>query len=89
MLEQRARAAVPTEGLVPPTIVRAILRGLEPDPSKRFASMQVLLAEITPDTPRRRWALVAATLAGVLVIGGVALATVARNQNIGSFFNRF
>ena len=82
MLEQRARAAVPTEGLVPPTIVRAILRGLEPDPSKRFASMQVLLAEITPDTPRRRWALVAATLAGVLVIGGVALATVARNQRL-------
>ena len=82
MLEQRARAAVPAEGRVPPTIVRAILRGLEPDPSKRFASMQVLLTEITPDTPRRRWALVAATLAGVLVIGGVALATVARNQRL-------
>ncbi|MBP9087822.1 MAG: protein kinase [Kofleriaceae bacterium] len=84
MLEQRARAAVPADGQVPPPIVRAILRGLEPDPSKRFASMQVLLAEITPDAPRRRWAPVAAALAGVLVIGGVALATVARNQRLNA-----
>jgi serine/threonine protein kinase len=84
MLEQRARAAVPPDGRVPVSIVRAIMRGLEPDPNKRFASMHVLLNEITPAVPRRRWALVAAGLAAVVVIGGVALATVARNQRLNA-----
>ncbi len=84
MLEERARATVPAEGRVPPSIVRAILRGLEPDPNKRFPSMHVLLAEITPAAPRRRWALVAAVLTAVLVIGGVALATIARNQALNA-----
>nr|HPH68073.1 protein kinase [Kofleriaceae bacterium] len=84
MLEERARATVPAEGRVPPTIVRAILRGLEPAPNKRFPSMHVLLAEITPAAPRRRWAMVAAVLTAVLVIGGVALATIARNQALNA-----
>jgi serine/threonine protein kinase len=80
MLEHKARAVEPVDSKVAVDITRAIMRGLEPDPNKRFPSMNVLIASITPPPLRRRWPLVAAGLAGLLVLTGLGLAAVARNQ---------
>ncbi|MEZ4365689.1 MAG: protein kinase [Kofleriaceae bacterium] len=76
MAEEGARALPPPEGTkVPASIGRAILRGLEPQPSARHPSMLALLAELAPAPARPRR--VAAMVGGALVIAGAAAAAVA------------
>ncbi|MCP4659220.1 MAG: serine/threonine protein kinase [bacterium] len=62
---RRVREA-PAEASVPGWLRRVLLRGLEPDPAARFASMDELLAALAKDPAlrRRRW-LVAAAVAVV------------------------
>ena len=65
MVDKGARALPPpNDSKVPAHIGRAILRGLDPLPAKRFPSMTALLAELTPAPirvlPRRTIAIVVA-----------------------------
>jgi outer membrane murein-binding lipoprotein Lpp len=72
----------PTDTKVPPTIGKAISRGLSPDPNKRFPSMAALLVELTPPPvhkSRRTWAAVVAGVA--LAGGGAAAATLMRGED--------
>jgi eukaryotic-like serine/threonine-protein kinase len=69
MCEHGVRAEPPMEGhKVSAGVIRAVMRGLEREPAKRFPSMSALLSELTPPTLTRspRW--IAAVLAGVLLI---------------------
>ncbi|MCA9652028.1 MAG: serine/threonine protein kinase, partial [Myxococcales bacterium] len=69
----------PRSPVVPGRIVRAITRGLQPDPRYRHASMSTLLGALEPAlAPRRRWWSVGA---GVIALGGViAAAWVGRSE---------
>ncbi len=72
----------PTDTKVPAAIGKAIMRGLSPDPNKRFPSMAALLVELTPPPVhrvRRTWAAVAAGVA--LAAGGAAAATLMRGED--------
>jgi serine/threonine protein kinase len=78
MVDRGERARPPPDATkVPAAIGRAILRGLEAQPSKRFPSMDALLAElaIAPARPRR---VVAVAAMAVAVAGAAAAAVVAR-----------
>jgi eukaryotic-like serine/threonine-protein kinase len=72
--KQRGPAETPSDRAVPEAIVVAIRRGLSPDPSRRFASLEELLAaiDVDPSRARRR-----ATMIGIAVVavGGIALAS--------------
>ena len=63
---------------VPAWLAAALNRGLEPDPDRRFASMDEFLAAITPPRPRRLgWIAAAAAFAalgGAGVVGAVMVA---------------
>jgi tetratricopeptide (TPR) repeat protein len=61
----------PADSLVPAWVRRAVLRGLEQDPSARWPSMRDLLAALERD-PKRRWmrvGLIAASLVAALGVG--------------------
>ena len=64
-LHRLASLGEPRDASVPRWLRRAVRRGLRPDPAQRFASMDELLAALTP--PRR-------ALAAGLAIGGLGLA---------------
>lgn len=69
MIERGARALPPPDGRkVPPVVVAAIMRGLDPEPSRRFHSMNALLGELTRPQLRRSKAWVAAALVGVAAV---------------------
>jgi tetratricopeptide (TPR) repeat protein len=70
ILEQRIRTP-PRDSGVPKSIHRAILRGLSPNPTDRYPSMQELLDDLRRDPSRsaRRWL---ASLAIAAVLGGGA-----------------
>jgi hypothetical protein len=76
MIDAGERPLEPPEGLVPSWLGKALVRGLDPAPARRFPSMSALLGELAPIAPpRRRWA--ALGVGAVLVAGGAALALVA------------
>ena len=60
---------------VPDYVVDAVLRGLEPNPNRRFESMAALLSALRP-RPRRRRGLKAAVTAVGLMTAGVVLGMV-------------
>jgi tRNA A-37 threonylcarbamoyl transferase component Bud32 len=80
---QHGAAADPPPGdtKVPPAIGRAITRGLDNEPNRRFPTLAALLVELTPPAVhpgRRGWA---AVLGGIaLVAGGAAAAVVAQSE---------
>jgi tetratricopeptide (TPR) repeat protein/tRNA A-37 threonylcarbamoyl transferase component Bud32 len=57
----------PTRSDIPLRVVEAVLRGLQPDPERRFPSMNELLDALSPPPPKRSSKLVVA-LAGVAAI---------------------
>jgi tetratricopeptide (TPR) repeat protein len=67
----------PAGAKVPLAIRHALVRGLSPDPSKRFASLEALLDALDA-RPRRRWPLIAG--AGVLAIAA-SVVFVARGRS--------
>jgi hypothetical protein len=77
MIDAGERALEPPESAVPAWIGKALLRGLDPAPARRFPSMSALLGELAPPVAptRRRWA--ALGVGAILVAGGAALARVA------------
>ncbi len=78
MVDRGARAKPPPDGAkVPAALGRAILRGLEPMPGKRFPSMDALLAELSlaPARPRR---VLAAVAIGLAAAGAATAAVLAR-----------
>jgi serine/threonine protein kinase len=79
MLEHGTDAAPPPEGTkVSASIGKAISRGLERDPKKRFPSMQALISELAPRPERSPFKLAAFALGGVLLLGGAAAAVMTR-----------
>jgi serine/threonine protein kinase len=62
----------PRDSKVPAPIRRALMRGLSPEPEKRFASMDALLAQLEYRPRMARTVAAAATLALVLGAGGYA-----------------
>ncbi|HEU0029817.1 MAG TPA: protein kinase [Kofleriaceae bacterium] len=79
MLEKQDRALPPPDGTkVPPTIARAVLRGLEREPPKRFPSMGALIAELAPPPPRSQVRYAAIGLFGLVLVGGAAAAMLRR-----------
>ena len=74
MVERGDRAMPPAEGhKVGKSVVRAILRGLEREPSKRFPSMGALLAELGRPQLSRSSTWIAVGIASVVVVGVVAV----------------
>jgi serine/threonine protein kinase len=79
MLETGARAALPPEGTkVPPAIGRAVMRGLERERGKRFASMAALITELTPVPQRSPLRFAALGLGAVVLLGGASAAVIMR-----------
>ncbi len=64
----------PKDSPVPRWVYRILVRGLSPEPEKRFASMEALLQALGDDPAirRRKWA---AAVAAVALLGGGALLT--------------
>jgi tetratricopeptide (TPR) repeat protein/tRNA A-37 threonylcarbamoyl transferase component Bud32 len=58
----------PKSSRVPPWLRRVVLRGLEPDPEARFATMEALLAALSADPARRLRRALLAGGAGALVL---------------------
>jgi serine/threonine protein kinase len=70
MVERGVAAMPPPEGhKVPASIVRAVLRGLEDVPAKRFPSMGTLIAELTPPPSRAPRRVVMWLAAGLVLVG--------------------
>lgn len=62
----------PRSSGVPPHIVRAVLRGLAPDPADRWSSMEVLLGALRERGPRSRRGWMAGGI-GLAVVGALLL----------------
>ena len=73
--------APPPGSPVPPSIYRAIARGLAPDPAARFPSMDALLEALREDPPERRTRLRNAAIGAALLLAtaGAAAALGARS----------
>jgi tRNA A-37 threonylcarbamoyl transferase component Bud32 len=67
----------PEETKIPKAIGRAIMRGLDVVPSKRFPSMSALIAELTPAPVRAPRKIAAAIAVGVLAAGAAGAAVIA------------
>ncbi len=77
MLESGDRAAPPPVNTkVPPAIGRAVMRGLERDRGKRFASMAALISELTPVPKRSSLRFVALGVGAVVLLGGASAAII-------------
>jgi len=76
MVQDRVRALGAPDGKVPAPIGKALARGLEREPARRYPSMSALLGELAPPAARApgRWLAVGAGVA--VVAGGVAFAMV-------------
>jgi eukaryotic-like serine/threonine-protein kinase len=81
MAEDGARALAPPDGPVPAFIGRALTRGLDPEPSRRFPSMQTLLHVLTPRPVRTRERWLAAGLGGLLLVGAAGATLVATGSS--------
>ncbi|NVB82652.1 MAG: protein kinase [Kofleriaceae bacterium] len=79
MLEHGDRAIAPPENSkVPASIVRAVMRGLEKERSKRFPTLSALVHELTPPQQRSPVRVIAAAAIGALLVGGAAAAMMTR-----------
>jgi hypothetical protein len=79
MLEHGDRAIAPPENSkVPAAIVRAVMRGLEKERSKRFPTLSALVHELTPPQQRSPVRVIAAAAIGALLVGGAAAAMMTR-----------
>jgi len=65
--------AVPRTSRVPARIQRALIRGLSAEPTKRFPSIEALLAELAGSPRKARYAAVLLVLAGGVTAGVLAL----------------
>jgi serine/threonine protein kinase len=79
MLESGARAALPPDGTrVPSSIGKAVLRGLDRDRNKRFATMAALMHELQPPPQRSPVRFAAMAAIGLVLVGGATAAVVTR-----------
>ena len=69
---ERRLAEVGRDADVPGWLHRVILRGLEPDPSRRFATMDDLLVALSDDPRGRRRRILAWATGGIVVAAGLA-----------------
>jgi serine/threonine protein kinase len=69
-------AAPPVDTKVPAAIGRAVLRGLEDVPTKRFPSMAALIAALTPPPVRAPRRIVAAVAVALLAAGAAGAAVI-------------
>jgi serine/threonine protein kinase len=82
MLEQNERAQPPPEGTkVPATLGRSVMRGLDRDRTKRYASMIAMINELAPPPPRQTVRYGVLALAGVLLVGGALAAVFNRPES--------
>jgi len=83
MLEQGERAQPPPEGTkVPATLGRTVMRGLDRDRTKRYASMIAMINELAPPPPRQTLRYGVLALAGVLLVGGAVAAVLNRPVDV-------
>jgi tRNA A-37 threonylcarbamoyl transferase component Bud32 len=76
MLESGDKALPPPEDSpVPPSIARAVIRGLERDEDKRFPTMSALMTALVPPQPKLTFRVTIAASAAI-VIGGASMAAV-------------
>jgi len=81
MLEQGEKAIAPPDGTkIPPSIIRAIQRGLERDRAKRFSTMSSLIGELQPPQTRTPVRYAALAGLGVLLLGAAGTAVFARRS---------
>ncbi|MDQ3364794.1 MAG: protein kinase [Myxococcota bacterium] len=86
MLEAGDRALPTPEGTkVPPSIARAVQRGLERDRAKRFPSLAAMVSELVPAPPRVGFRYAAFAIAGVVLIGGAIAAVLTRPEDESTF----
>jgi hypothetical protein len=75
MLEQGEKAmAPPDSSKVPPSIARAVLRGLEKDRAKRYPTLSALVHDLAPPVQRSPLPYIAAAAVAAVLVGGVAAA---------------
>jgi predicted Ser/Thr protein kinase len=75
MLEQGEKAIPPPDSSkVPPSIVRAVLRGLEKDRAKRYPTLSALVHDLAPPVQRSPLPYIAAAAVMAVLVGGVAAA---------------
>jgi serine/threonine protein kinase len=77
MVESGARAQPAPDGAIPASIGKALARGLEAEPNRRWPSMQALLHELTPPPVRTRERWLVAGIGGLLAIGAAGAAVLA------------
>ncbi len=65
------RALVQRRSAAPSWVLKVLTRGLEPDPRRRFADINALIAAFTAAPQRRRRRIVAGTVGLVLAVGAV------------------
>lgn len=75
---------VPPRGSVPSGLAKVVMRGLQREPAKRFASMSELIAALDAAMPRKRWPLVAGASVVVLALAAVIVALMTRNPRSGA-----
>jgi serine/threonine protein kinase len=81
MLEHGDEALAPPEGTrVPPTIARAVMRGLQRERTKRFPGMSALVHELVPPVQRSPVRFAATIAIGLVVIGGATAAVMTRPE---------
>jgi serine/threonine protein kinase len=79
MLEHDERALPPPQTVkVPASISRAVMRGLEKERSKRFATLAALMHELTPPPQRSSVRFVALAAVGALAVTGATAAIMSR-----------
>ena len=83
MLEKNEKALAPPDGTkIPASIARAVQRGLDRDPAKRFHAMSTLIAELVPPPRRSPVRYAALALVGLVLLGGAAAAVLRRNPPV-------
>ena len=81
MHEKGDKALPPPEGTkIPPSIGRAVQRGLERDRVKRWPTMALLMAELVPPAPKTATRWVAVGLGAVIVAGIAGAAVMGRRE---------
>ncbi|MBS1119933.1 MAG: serine/threonine protein kinase [Deltaproteobacteria bacterium] len=81
MLEHGEKALAPPDGTKhSATVTRAVQRGLERDPARRFPTMGALIGELVPPPPRASARYAMLGLFGLVVLGGATVAVLRRGS---------